>query len=294
VTGFKSDKVRALLTYLAVEADQPHRREALAGLLWPEWPDRQARSNLRYALSNLRRTIGDRDAAPPFLLITRDALQFNIDSEHWLDVAAFTNLRGLQDIPDLERAVALYRGGFLEGFSVGDAAPFEEWALLKREQLSRQVLETLHSLAAIYEEQGEYERAQAYARQQVQLEPWNEEAHQQLMRVLALGGQRSAALAQYQSCSRVLADELGVEPARETVALYESIRDGTLLPAAPVTMAPEEAPAPGEAPFKGLQYFDIADADLFFGREELTGQLVEHWRCSVLQAVASHLLCVLA
>ncbi len=278
VTGFKSDKVRALLAYLAVEADQPHRREALAGLLWPEWPDRQARSNLRYALSNLRRTIGDRDAAPPFLLITRDTLQFNIDSEHWLDVSAFTNLRGLQDIPDLERAVALYRGGFLEGFSVGDAAPFEEWALLKREQLSRQVLETLHSLAAIYEGQGEYERAQAYARQQVQLEPWNEEAHQQLMRVLALGGQRSAALAQYQSCSRVLADELGVEPARETVALYESIRDGTLLPAAPVSMAPEEAPAPGEAPFKGLQHFDIADADLFFGREELTGQLVEHLR----------------
>ncbi len=186
--------------------------------------------------------------------------------------------RSRQDLSDLEQAVALYRGSFLEGFSVGDAAPFEEWALLKREQLGRQMLQTLHSLATIHEQQGEYEQAQTYARQQVHLEPWNEEAHQQLMRVLALGGQRSAALAQYQACSRLLADELGVEPARETVALFESIRDGTLLPIADASAITEEPPAPGEAPFKGLQYFDTSDADLFFGREELTGQLAEHLR----------------
>ncbi|NIN64528.1 MAG: hypothetical protein GTO63_07465 [Anaerolineae bacterium] len=278
VTGFKSDKVRALLAYLAVEAEQPHHREVLAGLLWPEWPHREARRSLRDALSNLRRAIGDHDATPPFLLITRETLQFNTDSEHWSDVAAFRDLTGFQDLSSLEQAVALYRGGFLEGFSIGDAAPFEEWALLKREQLTRQMLQTLDGLAAIHEQQGEYEQAQSYARRQVQLEPWNEEAHRQLMRLLALGGQRSAALAQYQTCSRLLADELGVEPERDTVALFESIRDGTLLRAAPVSLVTEEAPAPGEAPFKGLQHFDTADAHLFFGREELTCQLVEHLR----------------
>ena len=85
VTGFKSDKVRALLAYLAVEADQPHRREALAGLLWPEWPDRDARRNLRDSLSNLRRAIGDHDAVPPFLLITRETVQFNTGSEYQSD-----------------------------------------------------------------------------------------------------------------------------------------------------------------------------------------------------------------
>jgi WD40 repeat protein/DNA-binding SARP family transcriptional activator len=275
VTDFKSDKVRALLVHLAVEAEQPHRREALAGLLWPEWPDREARRSLRDALSNLRRAIGDHDAVPRFLLITRETVQFNRGSEYRSDVAAFTDLRGKQDLSDLQQAVALYRGSFLEGFSIGDAAPFEEWALLKREQLGRQMLQTLRSLAAIHEQQGQYEQAQSYARRQVQLEPWNEEAHQQLMRVLALGGQRSAALAQYQACRRLLADELGVEPSRETVALFEGIRDETLLPTAPGLVTAEEPPAPGEAPFKGLQHFDIDDADLFFGREELTDQLVE-------------------
>ena len=78
VTDFKSDKVRALLAYLVVEAGGPHSRETLAGLLWPDWPDREARSNLRYTLSALRRAIGDREAEPPFLHIIRDTLQFNV------------------------------------------------------------------------------------------------------------------------------------------------------------------------------------------------------------------------
>ena len=65
VIGFKSNRVRALLAYLAVEADKPHRRESLAGLLWPDWPDRDALSNLRYALSDLRGAIGDRETEPP-------------------------------------------------------------------------------------------------------------------------------------------------------------------------------------------------------------------------------------
>jgi DNA-binding SARP family transcriptional activator len=68
VTGFESAQV---LAYLAIEADRPHRRETLAGLLWPDWPDRAAISNLRHALANLRQTIGDRLARCPFLLIAR-------------------------------------------------------------------------------------------------------------------------------------------------------------------------------------------------------------------------------
>ncbi len=259
VRGFKSNKERALLAYLAVEADRPHRREVLAGLLWPEWPDRDALSNLRYALSNLRRVIGDRarppgrEAEPPFLLITRDSLQFNTASDHSLDVVAFTNLTGRgrfasdADLSGWEKAVALYRGSFLEGFSVGDSPAFEEWALLTREQIARQMSSALHRLAAAYEQRGEYEQAQSHAWRQVELEPWDEAAHQQLMRALALSGQRGPALAQYETCRRLLAEELGVEPARETTRLYEQIRDGELsapvpLPAGPPAFIAEPPP----------------------------------------------------
>ncbi len=130
ITTFESNKVRALLAYLAVEAQRSRPRETLATLLWPDWPDRAALSNLRYALSDLRKVIADRTAQPPFLLITREAIQFNAESDHYLDIAEFTRLAGGQGVDDLEKAIRLYKGEFLEGFSVSEAAPFEDWARL--------------------------------------------------------------------------------------------------------------------------------------------------------------------
>ena len=230
ITGFKSNKVRALLAYLTVEADKPHRRETLAGLLWPDWPNRDALSNLRYSLSNLRRAIGDPKANPPFLLITRDSLQFNSDSDYSLDVKTFVKGADVDKVDLLKQAVDIYQGDFLEGFSLEDSAAFDEWTLLTRERLARQASSALHAMAGAYEQRGDYEQAQSYAWRQLELEPWDESAHQQLMRTQALSGQRSAALAQYETCRTLLAEELGVAPAEETTKLYEQIRSGKLKP----------------------------------------------------------------
>src|SRR5215216_4451151 len=92
VAGFDYDKVRALLAYLAVEADRAHRRAVLAGLLWPDQLEQAAHNSLRQALATLRRAIADQAAAIPFLHITREAIQFNLASDSALDVAAFTAL----------------------------------------------------------------------------------------------------------------------------------------------------------------------------------------------------------
>ena len=235
VTGFDSDKVRALLAYLAVEADRPHRRESLAGLLWPDWPERSARKNLSGALYNLRQVLGDRDATPPFLLVDREAIQFNLYSDHTLDVADFVALvkevsaeMDAAQADALEEAVSLYRGPFLEGYSLPDSAPFEEWALLRGEELRRLALHAQGQLAAYWEQVGELDRALEAVRRQVVLEPGEEEGHRHLMRLLALSGRRGAALAQYEACRRALAEELEVEPSVETTSLYEQIRDGEL------------------------------------------------------------------
>ena len=249
---FATDKVRALLAYLAVESDRPHARESLAGLLWPDYAESSARQSLTQALFSLRTALGDRAigdraagdraraapgdraAQPPFLLTTPGMVQFNGESDHWLDVAALsedlTAIRELspaEGIARLEEIVGLYRGPFLEGFSLGggprgDSAPFEEWVTLKREECLRRVLAALHRLVELHEHEGYYEEAQRWARREVELEPSAEGAHRQLMRALALGGQRNAALAQYEACRRLLAEELGVEPAPETTALYEA------------------------------------------------------------------------
>ena len=236
ITHFESDKVRALLAYLSVEADRPHRREALAGSLWPEMPERSARANLRYALSDLRQVIGDHQADPPFLRITRQTLQFNRNSDAWVDVGEFSSLVAEgevreQTITQLEQAVALFRGEFLEGFTLRDSAAFEDWVLLQREHLARLRLAALHRLTAYHEAQGTYGMALRYAWRQVEIEPWQEDAHQQLMVLLATTGQRTAALAQYESLRQVLQQELGVEPSPETDALHQRILSGEIEPA---------------------------------------------------------------
>ena len=237
VAGFESTKVRALLAYLAAAAGRPYRREALIGLLWPESPDQVAFASLRNALSNLRRAVGDGQARPPFLLVSPDTIQFNAASDYQLDVADFERkireARRRDQTDDarlclLASSVQLYRGSFLEGFSIRDSPTFEEWQLFTRAQLAQEMLSALQRLAGLLEDRGEYEQALLHTRRQLELEPWDEQAHQQAMRLLGLSGQRSAALAQYAMARGLLASELGVEPAPETTALYESIRNGAL------------------------------------------------------------------
>jgi len=252
ITGFASNKVRALLAYLAVEVAQPHPRSYLAGLLWPDSPERYALSSVRSALANLRTAIGDRDASPPFLLITRETIQLNPTSDHWVDAVAFSQLvqAGAATSDGLEQAIALYRGPFMESFSVGASATYEDWVSLTRERLQRRVLAAFQRLVEHLEGQSEYQRACEVAWRWVELAPWQERAHQALMRAMALNGERASALAQYEACTRALKEELDVTPSDETKALYERIRDGDLGPKEASRRRPDEVthdPAAGAA-----------------------------------------------
>ena len=228
VDGFASDKVRALLAYLVMSPDQPQRREKLAGLLWPEFPERSARTSLRNSLANLRKVIGDQYTLPPFLHITRQTIQFNQNSDHWLDVDACTSLLAASqpEFEALQEAASLYRGEFLEGFFIADSIPFEDWSLVKREHYQRQVLEALQRIIEICELQGIYEGGLPYAWRLVEIEPWEEAGQRALMRLLALSDRRSEALMQFEKSCQVLSDELGIEPSAETTELYEDIRSG--------------------------------------------------------------------
>ena len=233
VTGFSTDKTRALLAILTAESDRPHRRQALAGLLWPDFPERSARTSLRTALANLRQVIGDHQADPSFLLVSRQAIAVNPDSHIRVDVTAFsrllyTNQISQLSIGQLEKAVDLYQGRFLEGFSLADSALFDDWVLIKREQLNRQMMAALDGLTTGYKELGDHQKALLFARRRVELDPWRELAQRELMLLLAATGGRAEALAQYEVCRRILAEELSVEPETATTRLYQDIQDGKL------------------------------------------------------------------
>jgi predicted ATPase/DNA-binding SARP family transcriptional activator len=237
VQSWRYDKVRALFAFLLLEADRPHTRDRLAALLWPDSSDAAARKSLRQALIYLRAAIGDETAQPPFLLITRESLQFNPTSQYEVDTAVFlTHLSTCAQhnhqsasgcdacTARLAQAAALYQGDFLAGFSIAASLPFEEWLLATRERLRLYAIDALGQLAAAYSQRRNQEAALQTARRQLALDPWHEGAYRLLMRLLAQRGQRTAALAEYERCRRILAEELGIEPSQETITLYEEIR----------------------------------------------------------------------
>jgi len=228
----------ALLAYLAVESSEAHRREAILALLWPELPTAAAQNNLRVIWSKLRKNLNDSSTQPePFLLSSRLELQFNPNSDHWLDVAVFEKLLEdcrFHDHPEAhrccecaarwEQVAELVKGEFLGGFTLGDCAIFDDWATIQRERLHFQTAEVLGKLVNYHELTENFESAESYARRLLELDPLQESAHRQLMRILSQAGKRSGALAQYEVCQRLLADELGVAPTLETSALAEQIR----------------------------------------------------------------------
>ncbi|MFO7634265.1 MAG: BTAD domain-containing putative transcriptional regulator [Caldilinea sp.] len=229
IAAFESAKARALLAYLAVESDRAHRREALAELFWPERPPGAALANLRHTLANLRTAVGDHTATPPFLLITPQTIQFNRDSEAFVDLIHFAALLhdgAKSSLHACQEAMALYNGRLLEDFSLDDCPEFEAWLAVMRERIDRQVEQALARLVRRCVEQGDVAQAVQWSHRQLDLEPWNEDAHRQLMWLLVQGGQRAAALHQYDLCTQMLAAELGVAPQPITRTLAERIRSG--------------------------------------------------------------------
>ncbi len=254
LTRFRTDKTRALLAYLVVEADRAHRREMLVGLLWPEIPELAAHHNLSQTLFLLRQLLGDQTCASPFFLATRQTLRFNPASDYSLDVEAFqARLAACVQCPPerlspadaqmLTQAVAGYRGEFLSDPWQVNSPAFEEWRLFKQTQFHLLAVDALDCLGRYHAARGEFALTADYARRQIALEPLREAAHRQLIEALARDGRRPEALAQYAACQAMLAQELGIEPAPETNALYAQIRAERL---AKVPPAPREQTGVGQ------------------------------------------------
>jgi DNA-binding SARP family transcriptional activator len=234
-----SAKATALLLYLAVMGGR-HSRSALAGLLWGDLPEEGARANLRLALTKLRRVAGEQ------LVVSRGHLALDPDG-YWLDRHELESALegGDGDLERVRAALGLYRGDFLDDLVVRSAPQFEAWVEGEREHLRRLAVSGLARLAGDADRRGDPAAGVEAARRMLSLDPLPEEAHRSLMRFLAMKDDRAAAVAQFETCRHVLAEELGVEPSAETARLAERIRAGDLAPPAP---EPEPLPGPAARP----------------------------------------------
>ncbi len=226
VGGFESQKVRALLAYLACHRRRTFSRDHLAGLLWPEREPESARHALRQSVYNLRSKLPDGES---LFLTSHSEIGIHPKADWWVDVEAFEEAvrRGTDreaiDPQQLSAAAQLYRGELLAGFFVKDSSTFEEWLVAEQVRLRDAAVAALGKLIESYRRRGEHRFGAHYAQRLVSIEPLAEEAHRELMRLWALSGQRSRALTQYEELVNLLREELGVEPLEETRGLYEAI-----------------------------------------------------------------------
>ncbi len=267
LAGLTSEKLQALVAYLAVEQEHSHSRGFLAELLWPDRPAGVARQNLRQTLSRFQRALPPE--TPAILAIERHQLGFVqtnlvetsfvqpdkvavdgalIDGAIVDEVAVDLNifLAALAAVRNhrhssaaactsccqrLATAVTHYQGELLADLFC-DSPAFDEWLLLKREWLRQEVLWALDLLVQQHAAAANWPQSHAYAWRRVEIDPLLEEAHQQVMHALAHSGRKAEALAQYEQLRQLLENELGVEPAAASTALYNEIRAEQLVPPA--------------------------------------------------------------
>jgi class 3 adenylate cyclase/tetratricopeptide (TPR) repeat protein len=189
-----------------------HPRSGLAARFWPDVLDESARTSLRSALSALRRSLGP--GSERYLIASRDEVGLAGDAEVWTDVAEFE--RCVEE-ERLEDAVALCRGEVLAGLD-------DDWVYERRDEYRDRVADVLGRLAARAEGEGHLRAAIEHNRRQVALDVLAEEHQRDLMRRLAVAGDRAGALRVYERLSRRLREELRIVPSQATRELAEALR----------------------------------------------------------------------
>lgn len=244
--GFPTQKSRGLFAFLALNHGRSHSRSTLVGRFWGDSPESVARKNLRTDIWRIRSVLEPQGVEPgSCLAVDQDELALNAGVDHWLDVHAFEDAldqAAAMDAGDeqarlLRGAVELYRGDLLEGV-------YDDWCSFERERLRLRYLDALERLIRHHEARGEWTDAAAYAQRLLANDPLREHVHRAVIRCHLALGDRAAALRQFDTCARLLRQELEVEPSAETLALAAEARCGErILAAVPSAAALPTTPA---------------------------------------------------
>src|SRR2546429_2662307 len=266
---FALRKAQALLLYLAVEGGM-HSRNKLTTLLWPDSEPRDARRSLRNALTPLRSVLSDASASSHTHLISEgDLLGLNRQAPLELDLdvvqqayqqalrlsTAPPQSQGAIPIENLQQALTLVRGPFLDGFWLGEETPFDEWVLQQQRQWQMRLQMLYDRLSCWQEATGKLEQSKATLTSWLALDPLSEEAARRLMRLHLAVGDASAAWEVYSALRSRLAQQLRFKPSPETVALADRIRASATSrrggPAVPASPAASQPPGELVAPLIG-------------------------------------------
>ncbi len=289
ITGFRSQKARALLAYLAVEAGHPSTRDKLAALFWAESSDQSARTNLRHVLSNLRTLFAHGDIEHGWLDVSRQHVTMHPHPTWQVDTTQFEaqilqsgltapTLPTAEQAKALATAAALYTAPFLDGFFLkenraNECAGFELWRNNVAVRLHQQITLALQALIDYYQQQRDLGLALRYAHQWLAVDPTAEEGHYQVMQLLAATGQPDLALVQYERCRQILWEEQGIELSAATTELYRKLLQQRFTPSEQTASGQQSSLTAAGGDAGGAAASPVAM--LPAGRHRLVGRAVE-------------------
>src|SRR5215216_5711427 len=210
-----SRPAQSLFAYLILSAGTSHRREKLAGMLWPDSLEETARDNLRHALWRMRKAL---EAASSVRFLHADDLTigFESSSEYWLDTAALEKLSDSASADELMAVLSAYQGELLPGF-------YDEWVVLEREHLYSIFEHHMARLMSLLQDEKRWLDILDWGERWIKLGQKPEPAYRALMSAHAAKGDMSKVAATYERCVKSL-KEYGFEPSEQTRALYERLK----------------------------------------------------------------------
>ncbi len=214
-------RLQELLAWLILHREEYQSRQRLSFTFWPESSESQARNNLRNLLHLLRKALPDHDS---FITVEHTSLKWNQESGFTCDVEYFEKViraaRLLKDPRErelkLEEGVSLYGGPLLPD-------SYSEWIEEHRDRLKLDYQYALEELVKLSKSNRNYDKGIQFAEMWTTEEPFNESAWRHLITLYALCNDRANALQAYKKCTRILRKELHIEPAPETLDLYEQL-----------------------------------------------------------------------
>ena len=209
-------RVLAFLSALAVAGEGGLSRDRVAALLWPEADTERARHSVTMALYSARRALGAED-----LFEAGSDIRFN-PAVLASDVQEFA---AALDVGELERAIALYQGPFLEGFFLSGSPEFEQWSSAQRARFEDAVVGAITELAARAEEARDTRAAVEWRKRLAVMRPLDSAIATDLMRALAAAGDRAGAIRHAEIHAILLREELGIEPDASVTTLVARLRE---------------------------------------------------------------------
>jgi predicted ATPase/DNA-binding SARP family transcriptional activator len=214
-----SRPAQSLFAYLILNAGTSHRREKLAGLLWPDSLEETARDNLRHALWRIRKALPASQQPKTEYLLTHDlSIAFNGSANYWLDAAELEKVSEDASADDLIAILSAYQGELLPGF-------YDEWVGLEREHLYSVFEHHMARLMSLLQNENRWLDILDWAERWIKLGQKPEPAYRALMSAHATKGDMSKVAATYERCVKSLR-EFGIEPSEQTRALYQKLKAG--------------------------------------------------------------------